>query len=270
MNRLIRSGRLLYGTAIFALGLEHLITGNFPAALLPVSAELPGRLALVYTTGVALGIAGLCVVFGKKANWATLFVGALFLLLDLVTHLPRLIANPYNGGVWTTFSELIALMGGALVIAGGLLTDFTVTRRGYFTNIYMRYGSLLYALSLIIFGIQHFIYANFVATLIPSWIPGHLFWTYLIGLAFIATAASVLLKKQIPLSTTLLGIMFLLWVILLHIPRAVANWRHETEWTSSFIALAMSGIAFVLADFYRVNEVNKISATTAYKSLSNR
>jgi uncharacterized membrane protein len=267
MNRRIRSGRLLYGTAILALGLEHLITGNFPTALLPVPAELPGRLVLVYVTGGALAIAGLCVVFGKKADWAALLVGALFLLLDLGTHLPKLIANPYNGGVWTTFTELIALTGGALVIAGELLTDFSVTRRGYFTNTYMRYGSLLYALSLIIFGIQHALYANFVATLIPSWIPGHLFWTYLIGLAFIATAASILLKKQIPLSTTLLGIMFLLWVILLHSPRVIANLHHETEWTSAFIALAMSGIAFVLADFYRVNEVDKIGAETAYKSL---
>jgi hypothetical protein len=43
--------------------------------------------------------------------------------------------------------------------------------------------------------------------------------------------------------------MLFLWVILLHIPRAIADPHsgNGNEWTSVFQALAFSGIAFILS-----------------------
>lgn len=40
--------------------------------------------------------------------------------------------------------------------------------------------------------------------------------------------------------------MFFLWVVLLHSPRVAAHLHNEGEWNSLFVALAMSGAAFVL------------------------
>jgi hypothetical protein len=40
-------------------------------------------------------------------------------------------------------------------------------------------GPLLLAGFLILGGIQHFVYADFVARLVPAWIPGSHFWVYL-------------------------------------------------------------------------------------------
>jgi hypothetical protein len=68
-----------------------------------------------------------------------------------------------------------------------------------------------------------------------------------VGVAFLLTALSLTWKKKVQLSTTLLGIMFFLWVWGLHLPRALAAPRAEPEWTSTFVALAMSGIAFTLS-----------------------
>jgi hypothetical protein len=34
-------------------------------------------------------------------------------------------------------------------------------------------------ITVVAFGIVHFLYAEFVKTLVPNSIPGHLFWTYL-------------------------------------------------------------------------------------------
>src|SRR5713226_7889837 len=47
---------------------------------------------------------------------------------------------------------------------------------------------------LVVFGVQHFLYARFVAALVPSWIPGHLFWAYAVGIAFIATTLSIIVN----------------------------------------------------------------------------
>ena len=63
-------------------------------------------------------------------------------------------------------------------------------------------------------GIQHFIYTDFVATLIPAWIPGHLFWTYFAGVVLIAGGAGLIFSQTARLAAALTGVMLLLWVVL--------------------------------------------------------
>ena len=46
--------------------------------------------------------------------------------------------------------------------------------------------------------------------------------------------------------------MILLWVVLLHIPRAMADLHNAGEMSGIFEALALSGAAFILADRGRV------------------
>jgi uncharacterized membrane protein len=108
-------------------------------------------------------------------------------------------------------------------------------------------GRYLIAISLPVFAVQHFMYADFVATLVPSWIPAHLFWAYFAGVAFIAAALTIAAKKMMRLTGMLLGTMFLLWVVVLHAPRVAAALHNGNEVTSLFVALAMSGVGFALA-----------------------
>jgi len=109
-------------------------------------------------------------------------------------------------------------------------------------------GRIFVAISLIVFGIQHFMYGGFVAGLVPAFMPGHLFWAYFVGVAFIAAAAGILYKMLARPAATMLGVMFFLFVVLLHIPRIVLHLRDGNEWTSGFVALAMCGGAWVLAN----------------------
>jgi hypothetical protein len=57
------------------------------------------------------------------------------------------------------------------------------------------------------------------------------------------------LKIKAGLAATLLGIMIFIWFIILHVPRVIASpvAYLGSEITSAFIALAYSGIAFVIA-----------------------
>ena len=107
--------------------------------------------------------------------------------------------------------------------------------------------TVFYGVPLIVFGIQHFLYAQFISTLIPVWIPRRLFWAYFVGTAFIAAAVSIATKGQARLAAILLGAMFLSWVIIVHAPRVAAHLRNGNEWTSAFIALAMCGGAWIVA-----------------------
>lgn len=242
MNLMAILGRILYATALAILGAEHLINANFPAGLLPVPPDMPGRLMLVYLAGALLLVAGASLLLQQKIRITALVVSALFGLVVFAVHLPLLLAAPTNGGEWTVFFEALALSGGALLMAGRAMGSGQ-TDAGDLT----RFGRWLFASSLVVFGVLHFVYAPFIATLIPGWIPAPLFWAYFVGVAFLGTAFSIFLNYHRLIATSLLGLMFLLWVVVLHGPRVVASPRIEPEWTSLCVALAMSGSAFGLA-----------------------
>jgi uncharacterized membrane protein len=85
-------------------------------------------------------------------------------------------------------------------------------------NRFLQSGRFLLAVPMILFGIEHFVYAGFVATLVPAWIPFHLFWTYLVGVALIAAGLAIVTGKQAYLAGVLLGTMIFLFLLLCHIP----------------------------------------------------
>jgi hypothetical protein len=81
-----------------------------------------------------------------------------------------------------------------------------------------------------------------------------LFWVYLTGVGMIVAGLCIALKKLGGLAAAWLGIMFLLWVIVLHGPRVAAQPRNADELSSLLVALAMGGASFVVAQsLYKEN-----------------
>src|SRR5438132_2181670 len=115
-------------------------------------------------------------------------------------------------------------------------------------------GRIFVAISLVVFGVQHFIYGGFVATLVPAFMPGRLFWAYFVGVAFFAAAGGILYRLMARPAATMLGVMFFLFVMLLHIPRIIGKSNDGNEWTSGFVALAMCGGAWILASAAPLHE----------------
>jgi uncharacterized membrane protein len=95
-------------------------------------------------------------------------------------------------------------------------------------------------------GMTHFPYAKYVASLIPPWIPAHMFWTYFAAIALIAGGIGVLVPRTARLAATLSGIMLLSWVFLVHIPLAIRT-QNAGEVSRGFQALSDSAVAFMLA-----------------------
>lgn len=87
------------------------------------------------------------------------------------------------------------------------------------------FGPLFLALPMGVFGTDHFITADFVATLVPRWIPFHLFWAYFVGAALIAAALSIILEKYSVLAATLLSAMLFSFVLLMHVPNLATDVR---------------------------------------------
>jgi uncharacterized membrane protein YphA (DoxX/SURF4 family) len=246
MNR-FDVGRSFFALSIAVFGLQYLLFGHLAGGLPPLPPWTPDAGPVVaYLAGILLLAAGLGMLLSRHGRLSALIVGAFFLFCVLFLHLLHASAVWNNGVDRTRALEPLVLSGAAFVLARAL----PAASPGWINPLAERLafcGRLLFAIPMIPFGWQHFMYAPFIATLIPSWIPGHMFFTYFTGLAFIAAAIAIVARIQAPLAATLLGIMFFLWVVVLHAPRVAAAVHNGDEWTSLFVALAFSGASFIVA-----------------------
>jgi len=109
------------------------------------------------------------------------------------------------------------------------------------------WGPLFYAIPLAVFGAQHFTATRFVAQGVPQWMPWHVFWIYLVGIALFAAALSLVTGVQTKLAAPLLGVMLLSFVFLLHIPNYISSPHDRVRFAVLLRDLAFSGGAFALA-----------------------
>ena len=221
----------MFALAIAGLGAQDLIQGDFVRGLQPVPAWLPAHAALAGLTGAVLVIAGAAIAAGPGARTAARVVTALLGLWLLACHAPILVADPRNGSAWTSALEVFAIGGTAALLALPARPAL---------------GRIAFGLTLPAFGVLHFLYRDYVAYVIPAWIPGHMFWALATGVAQLAAGVAIVLDREARLAAVLASVMFGAWVVILHAPRVAAD-PQPPEWTSLFVAAAMCGGAWLVA-----------------------
>jgi uncharacterized membrane protein len=240
-------GRTFYAISLMAFGVEQFLFGDFiPGRAPPWPSSLPGQAVWAYATGAFLVLAGAAILARQRqrGRWAALAVGALIFLWAFLRHIPLVLADSHVGGAWTAAGKALALAGGAIAVAGSL-SPGGVDARAFRTT-----GQICLGLFLALGGIQHFIWVDFVKTLVPTWIPGATFWTYFAAVALIAGGVGMNFAPTARLAALLSGAMIFIWFVILHVPRALvaaSPASRQNEWIAVFEALAVSGIAFVLA-----------------------
>lgn len=248
MGNLIRASRAFYGVGIAGIGVQQFIYAGFRPMLLPFwPSSVPGHTVWAYIVGAVLILAGILIAL-SKARTVSIGLGIFFFLLFLCFHVyDQLVRNPhgFHLGLWTNALKELAFSGGAFIVAASFPEGKFLARN----KLLFTLGRIFFGIMLIAFGIDHFLYTDFVAPLVPRWIPGEIFWTYFGAVALIGAGVCFLLNIKLRLIGILAGIMLLLWVIVLHIPRAIAypDVEKGNELTSVFQALAFSGVSFLIA-----------------------
>ena len=142
---------------------------------------------------------------------------------------------------WPWFTGVVLLVIGLIKI----IKDDLPRRHGL--DKILPFGRLFFAMPMGVFGTEHLVDSADIAQAVPSWMPAHLFWTYLVGVALIAAALSIILNRYARLAATLLGCMLLVFVALIHIPNTVAQHGARVFWTIALRDTSFSGGAFALA-----------------------
>lgn len=103
----------------------------------------------------------------------------------------------------------------------------------------------LFAIPFIVFGLMHFMAGGDMAGMVPSFIPGGVFWIYLTGLANLGAGVSIIIKKKDKLATLLLGIMLIIFVLTIHLPAVMGG--DQMAMSSILKDLALAGAAFTFS-----------------------
>jgi uncharacterized membrane protein YphA (DoxX/SURF4 family) len=226
-----------------------LVWGDFALQWQPVSATLPGRTALAYAVAALLVSAGLG-LNGRRhvAVMCAAALGGFYLLVTFVLHGPDVAAHPKVFATWSGAAEQLALAAAGLVAFASIHAALSATQVARLLHT----GQITFAICLLGFGIAHFLYIDFTASMVPKWIPaGQMFWAWATGFAHIAAGLAILFRVQARLAAVLVTVMFIAFGLLVHAPLLLADASSHLNWVSNAMNLALTGAAWTVADSVR-------------------
>lgn len=250
LEKLPLVGRIFFALGLLCIAIEHFIFQDFIVGRAPAWPEsVSGQQVWAYFTGALFIAIAVSLITGKKARQAAVLMALLVFCWAFLRYIPLLMADTFLSGTWTSAGKAMVFTAGALATAATypkVLTQNSsrITRFINLDGEFMITGRVCLGLFLVLTGVQHFLYAEFVASLMPDWFPGSaVFWTYFAGVALIAGGVGLFIPKTASLAALMSGIMVFSWVWLIHLPRSLES---RSDNIAIFEALAFSGLAFVL------------------------
>jgi len=205
MDILIKAARLFYAICMAGLAFQQFFYADFRPVIFPTwPSGIPGLAIWAYLSSIIFIVSAVAIVLGKRAREVSLVLGGILLLLFCFGYVPyELFVEPYSKhlGTWTNPLKELALSGGAFVIAGSFPEEkLSVRKKSLLIRILEKiipFGPIFFSITMISFGIDHFFYTQFVSTLVPAWVPDHIFWTYFAAVTLIGSGVAIILKIRL-------------------------------------------------------------------------
>jgi hypothetical protein len=248
--RIVSVGHAVFAATMIGVGVLGLIKGDFTQLWLPVPKGLPGRELLAYLCALITLVCGVGLLWQRSAAAAARLLLASLVLWTLLFKARFILLAPTEEGSYQTCGENVVVVAAAWVLYAWFATgrrrlDFATGERG------VRIARVLYALAMIAFGLSHFAYLNLTAPLVPGWLPGHVFWAYFTGAAYLAAAAAMLSGVWARLAVVLSTIQMGGFTALVWLPMALAGTLSAFQWGEFLVSWVLTAGGWVVADSYR-------------------
>jgi uncharacterized membrane protein len=251
--RIASAGHVVFAAAMIGLGIMGFVRRDFAQIWQPVPKWVPARTALVYLTAlISLG-SGVGLLLRRWAPAASRLVFASLSVWLLVLRLPNLFyEHPLVLVAWT-FGATAVMVAGAWVLSIWFADESDRSRFGFLTQGKgLRVARALFGVSLIPFGLAHFMYLDATTVLIPAWLPWHVAWAYFTGAAFIAAGLAVAVGVLSRFAAALVTLEIGLFGLIVWLPRLITGNVTAFQRGEFISGCALMAGAWVVADSYRV------------------
>jgi uncharacterized membrane protein YphA (DoxX/SURF4 family) len=234
-------GRMLFATALFGFGVENVLFGHYVVArAVPWPDEPSSQFVVACLTAAVFLASGAAMLTGRFLRAAGVTSAAVIMWWMVMLRLPAAMFGPAWSGDWTNVLKAATFAAGAIGVA---VSDGRPTGPGL--KVLRTIAPCVASLFFLLCGIQHFMFAGFVQTLVPRFIPAPYFWTYFAGVALIAAGIGFCVPPIRRVTAVVTAAMVFSWVFLVHIPLVFTNGR--VEWMGVVEALGISGVCLILA-----------------------
>src|SRR5262245_10975533 len=232
----------LYAFGAILLGVTGFVFQDFARQWQAVPAGIPMRAVFVNLSAVLLLGGGLALLTRKTERVGALLLAGFYGLWVVAFHLPNAFASAGHIRAWNAPAESNYLTMGAVALfaasAGALRPTLILVAR------------LLAGASALVFGLAHFNYIDFTATMVPAWIPpSQVFWAWATGTGHLAAGLALVTGVKARLGVTAHAAMMGSFVLLVHVPRVIAHPEKHEEWIMLGISSSLTGSAWLIRKY---------------------
>ena len=254
--RIASAGHAFFAAVMIWLGVMGLGKGAFVQIWEPVPRWVPMRELLAYLCAVISLGSGLGLIWRRTAAVAARVIFASLMVWLLVLRLPNLFFETPVVLVAWTFGSTAVMAAAAWVLYVWFAGERDRQRLGLGLGLLtgdtgVRMARALFGLSLIPFGLAHFMYLDATTVLIPHWLPWHAAWAYLTGATFIAAGLAVTVGVLGRLAAVLSTLQMGLFSLIVWVPRAWKGGLDDFQRGEFVATWALTAGAWVVADSYR-------------------
>jgi uncharacterized membrane protein YphA (DoxX/SURF4 family) len=254
--RIVGLGHGLFAIAIASLAILNLTYGDSAPMGQSLPSWIPWREPWVYGSALlVLGAsAGLC--FSRTALPSALTIGA-YQAVWAVICAPPILSQPLSVDAWYGFCEALTSLVGAYILYTMLRWQSRGLEMPIASARAVRTAQVLFGLNCVFYGWSHFAYADYTASMVPTWLPGRLGFAYFTGLGHIAAGIGIIVGILPRLAATLEAIMMSLFGLLVWVPSFLARPRPEwatppqNQWSELVVNLALAASAWIVATSLR-------------------
>jgi uncharacterized membrane protein YphA (DoxX/SURF4 family) len=243
--RTISVGHVAFAVVMIGIGVVGLVDRDAIPIYQPPDTA-PARAALI-DLAIAVSFAtGAGLLWPRTAALAARVLLGFLGLWWIASSLHDFVVAPKAFGAWDGCAETAVVVVAAWVLyarlaAGAFATGHTAAR----------IARTVYGLSLIPFGIAHFLYLDRSTELIPGWLPARYALACFTGGAFIAAGAAIATGVLARLAAVLVVVEIALVSLLVWIPQIRAGAMNPFEWLEVTTSVALAAACWVIAESYR-------------------
>jgi uncharacterized membrane protein YphA (DoxX/SURF4 family) len=251
--RITGLGHGLFALAAACLAILSLTYSDFAPMWHSIPAWVPGRKIWVcgFAAALLVASAGLCTV--RAALLSAVTIGTYYALWAGAS-VPAILAEPLNALSWYGDCEAATSLAGAWILYAILRWQLRGADMPIAARRAVRAAQVLFGLTCVYYGWSHFAYAEYTASMVPTWLPGKLAFARLTGLGHIGAGIGIVFGILPRLAATLEAIMMSLFGLLVWVPSLFAQprpkWAGEPEnqWSELVVSILLAACAWVVAD----------------------